>query len=98
MSLYQVNKILYLLEVDRCFLAQMKANPAAAICGMELSEEERTALVTGNIEKLYLMGANMFILDSIARHQLYGIDRQSYLDRVRSAAAKSDRASCVAKS
>jgi hypothetical protein len=29
---------------------------------------------------------------------LYGIDRQSYLDRVRSAAAKSDRASCVAKS
>jgi hypothetical protein len=98
MSLYQVNKILYLLEVDRCFLAQMKANPAAAICGMELSEEERTALVTGNIEKLYLMGANMFILDSVARHHLYGIDRQNYLERIRSAASQSDKASSLPKS
>jgi hypothetical protein len=93
MSLYQVNKILYLLEVDSRFLAEMKSNPAEAICGMPLTEDERIAFITGDVGKLYLMGANMFMLDSIARHQLYGIDRRSYLEQVRSAAGRKQEAS-----
>ena len=87
MSLYQLNKIMYLLEVDAAFLARMKTNPADAVKDMELTEEERTAVLTGDVGKLYLMGVNMFILDSIARHQLFDIDRQGYLDRIRAAAA-----------
>ena len=86
MSLYQLNKIMYLLEVDAGFLAQMKSDPANAIKGMELTEEERAAVLAGDVGKLYLMGVNMFILDSIARHELFGIDRNSYLVQVRAAA------------
>jgi hypothetical protein len=87
MSLYQLNKIMYLLEVDAGFLARMKSDPANAIKGMELTEDERAAVLSGDVGKLYLMGVNMFILDSIARHELFGIDRNTYLARIRAAAA-----------
>jgi hypothetical protein len=87
MSLYQLNKIMYLLEVDAGFLARMKSDPANAIKGMELTEDERAAVLSGDVGKLYLMGVNMFILDSIARHELFGIDRSTYLARIRAAAA-----------
>jgi hypothetical protein len=92
MSLYQLNKIMYLLEVDADFLARMKSNPAGAIKGMELTEDERAAVLSGDVGKLYLMGVNMFILDSIARHGLFGIDRNSYLAEVRAASAKAGHA------
>lgn len=92
MSLYQLNKIMYLLEVDAAFLARMKSDPADAIKNMELTEEERAAVLSGDVGKLYLMGVNMFILDSIARHELFGIDRNSYLAQVRAAAAQAGNA------
>jgi hypothetical protein len=88
MSLYQLNKIMYLLEVDAGFLARMKSDPADAIKDMELTEDERAAVLLGDVGKLYLMGVNMFILDSIARHELFGIDRNSYLAQIRAAAAQ----------
>lgn len=88
MSLYQLNKIMYLLEVDADFLARMKSNPASAVKDMALTEDERTAVLTGDVGKLYSMGVNIFILDSVVRHQLFGIDRQTYLERIRAAAEK----------
>ena len=87
MSLYQLNKILYLLEVDAGFLARMKSNPADAVRSMDLSDDERSALLRGDVGKLYRLGANLFILDSIARHELFGINRERYLAQVRAAAA-----------
>jgi hypothetical protein len=66
----------------------MKSDAADAIKDMELTEDERAAVLSGDVGKLYLMGVNMFILDSIARHELFGIDRNSYLAQVRAAAAQ----------
>lgn len=63
MSLYQLNKIMYLLDVDADFLAHMKRDPAGAIASFDLTEEERAAVLSGNVGKLYLMGVNAFILD-----------------------------------
>ena len=87
MSLYQLNKIMYLLDVDANFLARMKSDPVGATNGMDLTEEERTAVLSGDVGKLYLMGVNIFILDSLARHNLFGLNRESYLAKVREAAA-----------
>ena len=86
MSLYQLNKIMYLLEVDAGFLAGMKSNPAEAIKAMDLTDEERATMLLGDVGALYLMGVNIFILDSIARHELFGVTRESYLTQVRAAA------------
>jgi hypothetical protein len=87
-SLYQLNKIMYLLEVDADFLARMKSDPAGAIADFDLTEAERAAVLKGDVGTLYLMGVNMFILDSIARHELLGVDRNSYLAQVRAAAER----------
>jgi hypothetical protein len=87
-SLYQLNKIMYLLEIDAGFLAGMKTDPAGALTGFDLTEPERAAVLAGDVGTLYLMGVNPFILDSIARHELMGVDRNSYLAQVRAAAAR----------
>jgi hypothetical protein len=85
-SLYQLNKIMYLLDVDAAFLARMKSDPAGAIENFDLTDQERATVLAGDVGKLYLMGVNMFILDSIARHELLGVNRNSYLAQVRAAA------------
>jgi hypothetical protein len=91
MSLYQLNKIMYLLELDARFLTGMKINPAETIKNMDLTKDERTAVLTGDVGKLYLMGVNLFILDSIARHELFGMTRNSYLEQIRVAAQQSSQ-------
>ena len=88
MSLYQLNKIMYLLEIDADFLAKMKSDPGGAIAPFDLTDTERAAVLKGDVGTLYLMGVNAFILDSIARHELLGVDRNSYLAQVRAAAAR----------
>jgi hypothetical protein len=85
-SLYQLNKIMYLLEVDAAFLALMKSDPAGAIAGYDLSAHERSAVLNGEVGDLYLMGVNAFMLDSVARHELLGQNRESYMAKVRAAA------------
>lgn len=89
-SLYQLNKIMYLLEVDAEFLARMKTNPAGAIADFNLTEQERAAVLAGEVGELYLMGVNAFMLDSVARHELLGQNRESYMAKVRAAAQRRD--------
>lgn len=86
MSLYQLNKIMYLLDVDADFLAGIRTDPAGAIKDMELTDEERAAVLSGDVGKLYLMGVNIFILDSLVRHNLFGLNREIYLTNIRKAA------------
>ena len=92
MSLYNLNRIMYLLDLDPQFLAGMKTNPAETIKDIDLTDEERAAVLSGDVGKLYLWGVNVFILDSIARHELFGISRESYLAQVRAAAAQGEDA------
>jgi hypothetical protein len=39
------------------------------------------------VEALYLMGVHPFLIFELARHGLFGLDRDEYLRRVRRAAA-----------
>lgn len=96
MSLYQLNKMMYLLEVDAAFLAGMKSDPAETIKDMDLTDEERSAVLRGDIGTLYLMGVNIFILNSLARHELFGVTRESYLAQVRAAAERKGQSSSQA--
>ena len=97
MSLYQLNKIMYFLEVDAAFLAGMKTNPSETIKDYDLTDEERAAVLRGDVGALFLMGVNIFILDSIARHELFGVTRESYLAQVRAAAGRKAQSSVKAE-
>lgn len=86
MSVYELNKICYLLDIDEDFLARAKADPAAAISNFDLTDQEREALLAGDVGQLYKWGVHTFILNSTARHEVFGVNRKNYAERIRAAA------------
>jgi hypothetical protein len=86
MSVYQLNKIFYLLDMDEDFLARTKKDPDTSIKDFDLTDDERAAVLNGDIGQLYKWGVHTFILNSAARHEVFGVNRENYLKRVRAAA------------
>jgi hypothetical protein len=83
MSVYQVNKLLYLTDNDPEFRERMLADPQAVLNEFRLTAEERDALTSGAVGKLYQMGVHTFLLNHLYRYQLFGVNRDNYLERIR---------------
>jgi hypothetical protein len=81
MSLYQVQKFLYHLNRDERVKAQFLAAPEKALADYTLTDEERQALLQGDIGLLYVLGVNGQILMHFAA--LLGIEWFDYLDLMR---------------
>lgn len=58
MSLYQLQKFLYHLNREASVQQRFRTEPAAVLDGYELTQEERTAVATGDIGMMYVLGAN----------------------------------------
>jgi hypothetical protein len=86
MSVFAVNYLCRELLRDRSFRAAMKADPAAALSKYELTKEERDALLAGDVAALYRMGVNSFLMGYLARHEVCGLDLETYNKRIRTAA------------
>ncbi|MEM7097334.1 MAG: aromatic ring-opening dioxygenase subunit LigA [Pseudomonadota bacterium] len=86
MSLYQVQKFLYHLNRDDQVKADFKGDAQKALAEYELTEEERAALVQGDIGLLYVLGVNGQILMHFAA--FLGIEWFDYLDLMRAGVAK----------
>lgn len=85
MSLYQLQKFLYVLNRDPAAQTQFRADPAALLDQYELTGEERGALERGDIGLLYVLGVNGQILMHFAAFQ--GIAWFDYLDLMRQGVA-----------
>jgi hypothetical protein len=83
MSVYQINKILYMTDNDAAFRKRMKEDPGAVLKDFRLSEEELAALTSGAVGKLYQMGVHTFLLNHLSRYELFGVNRDNYLARIR---------------
>jgi aromatic-ring opening dioxygenase LigAB LigA subunit len=83
MSVYQVNKLLYLTDNDPEFRKRMLADPEVVLREFRLTAEERDALTSGAVGKLYQMGVHTFLLNHLYRYQLFGVNRDNYLERIR---------------
>ena len=83
MSVYHVNKLLYLTDNDPEFRKRMLAHPEAVLGEFRLTSEERDALTSGAVGKLYRMGVHTFLLNHLYRYQLFGVNRDNYLERIR---------------
>jgi hypothetical protein len=83
MSVYLINKILYLTDNDADFRKRMKENPEAVLKEFRLSQEELDALTSGSVGKLYQMGVHTFLLNHLYRYELFGVNRDNYLSRIR---------------
>jgi hypothetical protein len=83
MSVYQINKILYLTDNDPAFRQRMKENPETVLREYRLSQDELDALTSGAVGKLYQMGVHTFLLNHLYRYELFGVNRDNYLSRIR---------------
>ena len=86
MSVYAVNHLLRQLLRDPEFRAAMKADPAAALSKLNLTDDERKALLAGDVAALYRMGVNAFLMGYLVRFEVLGLDVATYGARIRSAA------------
>src|SRR5690606_10886679 len=81
MSLYQVQKFLYTLNRDPGAQHQYRENTEQLLDAYDLTGEERTALATGDIGLLYVLGVNGQILMHYAA--FLGIEWFDYLEQMR---------------
>lgn len=86
MSIYAVNHICREVLRDHAFRAAMKADPAKALADKNLTDEERQALLAGDVAKLYRMGVNSFLMGYLARFEVCGLNIETYNQRIRTAA------------
>ncbi len=81
MSLYYLQKFLYVLNRDEDAQKQYRHDLDDLLSDFDLSDEERTALVDGDIGLLYVLGVNGQILMHYAA--FLGIEWFDYLDLMR---------------
>lgn len=85
MSVYAVNKICREVLRDHGFRARMQTDPAATISSFDLTEEERRALLSGDVVTLHRLGVNDFMMGYLARFEICGLSVPVYNERIRSA-------------
>lgn len=83
MSVYGVHKLLHRAQVDVQLRAALRTDPAAAVERFALTEEERSALLAGDVAALAREGVHTFLLSRIPRFGLFGLDRDEYNRRMR---------------
>ena len=81
MSLYYLQKFLYELNRDEAAQRRYREDLDGLLADYELSDEERAALVDGDIGLLYVLGVNGQILMHYAA--FLGIEWFDYLDLMR---------------
>ncbi len=81
MSLYQLQKFLYVLNRDEDAQERYRADKDELIAEFELTDEEANALREGDIGLLYVLGVNGQILMHYAA--FLGIEWFDYLDLMR---------------
>jgi hypothetical protein len=82
MSLYGVHKVCYLVQMDLDFRRRMVEDPAGALEGMPLSDEERRAFLERDMATLYRMGAHTFLMSRLPRFDSMGLSREEYIQRM----------------
>jgi hypothetical protein len=83
MSIFAVNHLCREVLRDHGFRAAMKADPAKALAPLDLTDEERRALVAGDVGALYRMGVNGFLMGYLARYEVCGLNIEVYNQRMR---------------
>lgn len=82
MSVYALDEICYRLGHEPAFRAALVADAAAAVRDADLNDEERTALLTGDVAKLYRMGVHAFLMGHLVRYGIAGLTAATYSERI----------------
>jgi hypothetical protein len=83
MTVFTVNYLCRELLRDHAFRAAMKADPTKALAPLDLTDDERRALIAGDVGTLYRMGVNGFLMGYLARFEVCGLTMEIYNERMR---------------
>jgi hypothetical protein len=83
MSIFAVNHLCRELLRDHAFRAAMKGDPTTALAPLDLTGDERRALLAGEVGTLYRMGANAFLMNYLSRFEVCGLNTATYNERMR---------------
>ena len=83
MSVYALNKVCHDALHDLAFREAVMRDPAAAIASRALTEDERRALLSGDVAQLYRWGCHPFLLGILTRWNLFGLTVEVYSERIR---------------
>src|SRR5262249_44991944 len=83
LTVFAVNYLCREVLRDHDFRAAMKADPAKALADLDLTDEERRALIAGDVGALYRMGVNGFLMGYLARFEVCGLNIGIYNERMR---------------
>lgn len=84
-SILAVNRLCRELLRDHAFRAAMKADPAVALQKYALTDQERAALLPGDVATLHHLGVNDFLMGYLARFEVCGLNSATYNERIRAA-------------
>ena len=84
MSVYQVNKICREILHNLNFRSATQNDPVKSISLFSLTNEEKKFLLSGDVASLYKLGANPFLLQHLARFNIFGLNYENYNKRMRS--------------
>ena len=70
---------------DPAWREALKRDPKSAIARLPLSDDERSALLNGDVAWLYEQGAHPFLLAYLTRWELFGLTVSLYSERIRAA-------------
>jgi hypothetical protein len=82
MSVYAIDKLCRDALHDLAFRDALKNDPAAAITSRDLTNDERNALLSGDVARLYQWGCHPFLLAYLTRWDLFGITSPIYNQRI----------------
>ena len=85
MAPFDVNTVCWRVVHDPEFHHAVMEHPAEAITDTGLTDEERSALLAGDVKRLYELGAHPFLMEHLANHRVFGLNPPLYSDRIRQA-------------
>ncbi|WP_172292045.1 hypothetical protein [Pseudoruegeria sp. HB172150] len=91
MSIYAVNRMCHQLMHDKNWRWAMQTDPERAVSSLDLTGEERDAILSGDVGALFLMGANAFLLGYLTRFNVLGLTLPVYNERMRAVLGKPAR-------
>lgn len=83
MSVYGVHAVCWRARKDEAFRAELERDPNGTLGRFPLSDAERLALLGGDVATLEGLGAHGYLLANLGRFSLFGLDRESYIRRIK---------------
>jgi len=83
-SSYAVHKLIKRIQRDPGFREQLQKHSEQALREYPLTDEERTALLAGDVGALHASGVHGYLLSRLVPFGLFGLTAQNYPERIRS--------------